>query len=57
MGHVETVTVLVESSDDIAGEWVAHVLELDVVTQGRSDRSRSLTLCPKLPIDRMLALS
>ena len=36
MGHVETVTVLVERSIEIAGEWVAHVLELDVVTQGRS---------------------
>jgi len=36
MGHVETVTVLVEASGEIVGEWVAHVLELDVVTQGRS---------------------
>jgi predicted RNase H-like HicB family nuclease len=36
MGLVETVTVLIEPSDEIAGEWVAHVLELDAVTQGRS---------------------
>jgi hypothetical protein len=25
IGHVETVTVLVEPSGDIAGEWIAHV--------------------------------
>ena len=34
--RVFNLWVLVKPSSDVQGEWVAHCLELDVVTQGRS---------------------